>query len=294
MLKELGIQSTIVIVRTGQRGDFETYPASLAPFDHAIAYVPSLDLYLDGTAEYTGSAELPTMDRGALALRVNEGHPELVHLPDPPASESVTTRVVDVVPSVEGGAQVDWRLTVTGASAGAFRQRYHVASSRKERLAEDLAGELAGLSITDIEANDLDDIEEPVSLRVRAKSDEIGRREGQTLSFPAGPRVHLVRDWAPLSERRLDVRLHAKASTATDWTVHVPPGMRVTSLPSPGEVKTPFGSVRVSSESAPGLVHVVTTVTLDQTRIPVRDYAAFRRFCEAGDRLLGQRLVLSR
>ena len=54
MLKELGIPATIVIVRTGMRGDFETEPASLAPFDHAIAYVPSLDLYLDGTAEYTG------------------------------------------------------------------------------------------------------------------------------------------------------------------------------------------------------------------------------------------------
>ncbi|HEY8077112.1 MAG TPA: DUF3857 domain-containing protein, partial [Labilithrix sp.] len=63
MLKELGIPATIVIVRTGMRGDFETEPASLAPFDHAIAYVPSMDLYLDGTAEYTGSTELPSMDR---------------------------------------------------------------------------------------------------------------------------------------------------------------------------------------------------------------------------------------
>ena len=33
------------------RGGIEPEPASLAPFDHAIAYVPSLDLYLDGTAQ---------------------------------------------------------------------------------------------------------------------------------------------------------------------------------------------------------------------------------------------------
>ena len=35
------------------------------------------------------------MDRAALALQVNEGHPKLVHLPDPPASESVTTKKVE-------------------------------------------------------------------------------------------------------------------------------------------------------------------------------------------------------
>ena len=107
MLKEAGIPATIVIVRTQNRGDFETDPASLAPFDHAIAYVPSLDLYLDGTAEFTGSTELPAMDRAALALQVNEGHPKLVHLPDPPASASVTTKKIE---ATIGGRHRDDRL----------------------------------------------------------------------------------------------------------------------------------------------------------------------------------------
>ncbi|MCL2449758.1 MAG: DUF3857 domain-containing protein, partial [Polyangiaceae bacterium] len=90
MLNALGIKATPVIVRTGNKGEIESAPASLAPFDHMIAYVPSLDLYLDGTAEYTGSLELPAMDRGALALQINEGNAKLIHLPDPPASASVS------------------------------------------------------------------------------------------------------------------------------------------------------------------------------------------------------------
>jgi len=294
MLKELGIEATIVIVRTGVRGDFETYPASLAPFDHAIAYVPSLDLYLDGTAEYSGSTELPTMDRGALAIQVNEGHPKVVHLPDPPASSSVTDRRVEVTEGADGSAQLDWRLRVTGASAASFRARYHVASSRTGRLAEDLSSDLAGLTVTQVEASDLDDVEQPVSLHVHAKSRELARREGQSLSLPVGPRVHLVRDWAPLSERRLAVRLHAKATTTSDWTVHIPPGMRVVGAPTSAEVRTAFGSVVVMTTSSAGTVRVVTKVTLDETRIAVADYPAFRAFCETGDRLLGQRLVVSR
>jgi hypothetical protein len=39
-------------------------PASLAVFDHAIAYVPSLDLFLDGTAQHSGIDELPAATRG--------------------------------------------------------------------------------------------------------------------------------------------------------------------------------------------------------------------------------------
>src|SRR5690606_20858718 len=68
LLKELGIDANLVVVRTQMRGDFSSKLPSLAPFDHAIAYVPSLDLYLDGTAEHTGSSELPVMDQGALGL----------------------------------------------------------------------------------------------------------------------------------------------------------------------------------------------------------------------------------
>src|SRR5205823_1597140 len=89
MLKEAGVDATPVMVRTNLRGDIETTPPSLAVFDHMIAYVPSMDLYLDGTAEDHGSTELPSMDRGALAVRVQEGKPVIVHLPDPPASESM-------------------------------------------------------------------------------------------------------------------------------------------------------------------------------------------------------------
>ena len=123
MLKEAGIPATIVILRTGMRGDFEGAPASLAPFDHAIAYVPSMNLYLDGTAEFTGSRELPAMDRGALALRIHEGKPELVHLPEPPPEESVTSRKVEAVVGQDGSATIDFRADVTGVHASSWRSR---------------------------------------------------------------------------------------------------------------------------------------------------------------------------
>ena len=293
MLKELGIPATIVIVRTGHRGDFETDPASLAPFDHAIAYVPSLDLYLDGTAENTGSTELPSMDRGALALQVNEGKPKLVHLPDPPASESVTSRKVDISMSADGTGQVDWRADVSGVSASSWRARYLAATSRKERIQDDLTSELPGLEIGQVEASNLDDIEAKVQLHVRAKAPRLGRREGDRVSLPMGPDAHMIRDYAALAARRLDVRLHAQTTNESEWTVHIPAGAKVVSAPAKAAGSSPFGSYAVEVEVGGGTAHVKTTIAMTKTRIVAAEYPQFRAFCEAVDRALGQRLVVS-
>ena len=141
MLKEAGIPASIVLVRTGMRGEFETEPASLAPFDHAIAYVPSMNLFLDGTAEYTGSTELPPLDRGALVLVVDEtGKGKLTHLPDPDADATRRMRKIDAVLGTDGTAQLDVRTDTSGALAAEERQRYHAKGTRRERVARDLSG----------------------------------------------------------------------------------------------------------------------------------------------------------
>src|SRR6266550_2592552 len=64
MLEALGIDSRLVLLRTRRMGNLSEAPASLAVFDHAILYVPKYELYLDGTAEFHGSGELPPDDRG--------------------------------------------------------------------------------------------------------------------------------------------------------------------------------------------------------------------------------------
>jgi len=293
MLKELGIPATIVIVRTGHKGDFETEPASLAPFDHAIAWVPSLDLYLDGTAEYTGSSELPAMDRGSLALQINEGKPKLVHLPDPPATESVVSRKTEVTLAPDGQAQIDWRVSVSGVSASAWRQRYHAEATRRARLQEYLGGEFAGIELLDVGTNNLEDVEQAVSMRAKGKAPQVARKDGETWSVPVGPHEHLVRDFATLSQRRLDVKLAAQTTNEAEWTIRLPAGAKIVSAPRSATETSPFGSVTVEVETG-ATVRVKTTVTLSKSRILADEYRAFRAWCEAVDRTLGQRLVFSR
>ena len=78
LLEQVGVPSNLVLLRMKRLGDIDGEPASLAIFNHAILYVPKLDTYLDGTAEYYGSNELPNEERGATVLVIKpEGDSQL-------------------------------------------------------------------------------------------------------------------------------------------------------------------------------------------------------------------------
>ncbi len=298
MLREAGIPATIVLVRTGMRGGIEPTPASLAPFDHAIAYVPSLDLYLDGTAEHTGVDELPAMDRGAFALQINEGRPKLVNLPQPPPDASITRRRLDIALGPDGSAQFGVDLTIGGAYAPDWRQRYLGDGTRRERAQRDLARELGAIELAPgkpgLDVNDLDDEDQPVKLRAKGKVLGFARRDGDALSVPAGPTHALVAEYASLSHRALDVDLHALTRRDDEWTVHLPPGMRVTRPATPAQLDTPFGSFSIAFEEGAGKVVVRSTLSFKKARITPAEYPAWRAFCEAADRAFGQTMVVAR
>lgn len=296
MLRELGIPSTIVLVRTRQRGDIESSPASLAPFDHAIAYVPSLDLYLDGTAEHSGSGELPPMDQGAIALQINEGKAKLVRLPQHPPERSVLKRRVEAAVAADGTAQVAIEAQASGAFAPKWRMRYLAESTRSIRAASDLGGDMGAIELGGgkVEVNDLDDVEQPVKLRARGKAATFGRREADGLSVPAGPRQRLASEFASLSKRSLDVVLPALTSTEDEWTIRLPPGTKVLSAPAPVKLETPYGRFVLEVEQAKGLVVVHASLALTKARIPAAEYDAWRAFCEAVDRAANQRIGIGK
>jgi tetratricopeptide (TPR) repeat protein len=293
MLGSLGIKATPVVVRTANKGDIESAPASLAPFDHMIAYVPSLDLYLDGTAEYAGSLELPAMDRGAIALVVNEGNAKLVRLPDPPPTASITTDTLEATVAADGTARVDWRADVSGVEASEWRVRFHADATRKQRVQQMFASLLPGSDVTTVDAGNLEDVEQRVTLHVRGSAPQFARAAADGLSVPLGRREHMVRDLAPLAARQLDVRMYARWTQADDWTIRLPQGARVRGVPSPVQASGPFGSYQVEVDSSGDAIHVRTTVTLAKTRIAAAEYPTFRAWCEEVDRALGQRATVS-
>ncbi|HEX7669074.1 MAG TPA: DUF3857 domain-containing protein [Polyangiaceae bacterium] len=296
LLQELGIDSTIVIVRSGMRGEFDSKVASLAPFDHAIAYVPSLDLYLDGTAEYTGSSELPAMDAGALALRVNHGETEVVHLPVPDPVRNARHREIVATVHKDGSAQLEVNLDTQGVAAAGWRRRFHADSTRRDRVTEELGGEFPGFELLPgpeaVTGSNMDDLELPVSIKIRASASRFGREEGSNLSVPVTPSFRLSPTYASLSTRKLSVRVPPLGTLDDTFIVKLPPGAKIVSAP-PRVVGTgPFGSYSVTVEEQPSKVVVKSRVTVTATTIPPEKYVAWKQFTAEGDSALTPRLVI--
>jgi len=297
MLRELGIPSTLVLVRTGMRGDLpKDAPPSLGVFDHAIAYVPSLDLYLDGTAEGTGSTHLPAMNRGSVALQINEGNAKLVRLPNASPESSPHNRKISVAVSQDGSAAFSIDTSVAGVNASAWRGRYQPEGTRRERAAQDLTTFFSSVELGkdsgSLVVREVDDVEKPFGLSARGKAPAYARREGDVLSMPTASSLQLMTSVASLSSRKTDLILGALSLSSEERVTTFPASATVVRAPTSGQVDSPFGSVNVEVKKESGRLTVTSKFHLSKSRVTPAEYKAFREFCEKVDAALEQRLVL--
>lgn len=72
LLASAGIDSTGALINSGNAYRLPTIP-TLGVFNHVITYVPSLDLYLDSTAESIAAGYLPSTDLGKPVLLTSSG-----------------------------------------------------------------------------------------------------------------------------------------------------------------------------------------------------------------------------
>ncbi len=296
LLKELGIDATMVVTRTRMRGDFRSKVASFAPFDHAIAYVPSLDLYLDGTAEHTGIYELPKMDVGAVVLHVNQGKAQLTRIPNADPEKNFVRRELQVELAAKGSAKLDIDYQTGGYNAASWRDAYGSESTRRERLTRDLGGDFPGISIQEgaqgLVTSDLANNEEPVKIRVRAVAPGFARNEGDTLSMPVTSGFRLTPNYASLSQRRQAVELIAFTTLDDVYRIKLPPGAKVIAAPIDRAGTSQFGSFSIKVEQTKGEVVVRSKLSVKVPRIEPADYQAWKRFCEDADSALSPRLLV--
>jgi cellulose synthase operon protein C len=297
MLRELGIPATIVLVRTNMRGDASTTPASYTFFDHAIAYVPELKLFLDGTAEYTGMNELPPFDRGAWGLLVNEGKPKLVQMPDPKATDTVRERQIDVTILDKGPASVKLDVKTTGAIAAAWRQRYHAKATQRSRITNDFSGSFGGFTLgqgkQSVKINDLENIEQPVQINLQGKASRIAKGPSGTITITPTPVGSLVSSYASLSQRKFDIKLPYAFAYQDNWTVHLPKSMHIEHMPASTLLKSQFGMVSLKIEKKANEFTIKVAVHIEKTRIKAADYKKFQDFCKKADHILGDAIQLT-
>jgi transglutaminase-like putative cysteine protease len=294
MLREAGVDARVVLVRTRRNGAIDGEPASLAVFDHAITYVPELDMYLDGTAEHSGTTELPTEDQGVTVLLVGPDGAELRKTPVLSAEQNQRTRTLAVQLEADGSAHVNGAEEVRGAEAAGYRDYYQSEGTRSERFERNLGGIYPGVELLDQRFEELQELEQPVRYSYKIKVPRFGLWDGSELRFSPSALGDLVRNMARSPTRLQPLDLATSSAYVEERQVTLPRGMRLTAIPEGGEVSSAWGKLTLRYAAERDVVKVRTEFWLTRARVAPKEYPDFRRWVEAADQLLRQRVGLQK
>ena len=303
LLREAGIEAELVLLRTRRGGRIEPAPASLAIFDHAIVYVPKLDVYLDGTAEFSGTGELPSQDQGVTVLRVGPRGATLTETPVLPSTQNRAMRRWSAALQPSGEARVSETLVITGQAAPEWREHYQTPGERLDRYAKVWSGRYPGAALLSVDMPGIEDRNQPVTVEAVASVPRLGQAlsrgaDGEPTEIDLAVTVRdadFSRTYARLSERKEDLIIAYPWQHDEELVFHLPPHWEVASTPASRTTTSPFGTFRleISSEHA-GEVRVHSLLDVTRHRIQPADYPRFRAFLSDIDAALAGRISIRR
>ena len=279
LLRAAGIDADIALVRTRRMGDVDNGATAISVFNHAVAYIPKYDLWLDGTAEYAGPHELPIDDQGAQALTVSlDGQAQLRRIPVTLPMQNYTHRQVRAQVAPDGRIEFTGSTYTRGEDAPGLRRDYEVAERQRTSFSKRLAEVLPSVRVDNVEVNGAHDLESDVIVNFSGDLDSFAGHKFVTLTPSWMPRSY-VQTLASLNSRREDLILPAPWTTEEELHFVLPAGARIESMPQDTNVETPFGSAVVRYHRDGNELVVHTSVQFRKLRVAPAEYAAFRDFC---------------
>ncbi len=279
LLRAAGIKADIALVHTRRLGDIGEQATSIAVFNHAVVYVPQYDLWLDGTAEYAGSRELPLDDQGAMALTVaQDGSAQLRRIPVTLPLENYTHRQVQARITSDGKIEFTGSAYTRGEDAPGLRREYEVAERQRDSVRNRLAEVLPSVRVDTVQVYGAHDLERDVTVKFSGEVEMFAGRRSLSLQTSWMPRSY-VQTLAPLPARAHDLLLPAPWTTEEELHFALPEGARLESVPQDKTLDTPFGTAALRYQRQGNGLVVTTSVQFRKLRITPSEYAAFRSFC---------------
>ncbi|NTX05133.1 DUF3857 domain-containing protein [Myxococcus sp. CA040A] len=294
MLRVAGVDSRLVLLRMRNLGALDAEPASLAAFNHAIAYVPKFDLYLDGTAEFHGAKELPSADRVANVLVVEpDGKSTFLTTPEARAEDNATGLKMDVALRADGSAEVTGASTVSGQSAPEYRRAYRPEATRKSTFERAWAQSFPGLTVNEVSLSDTTKLDDDVSMDFRMSIPRYAEVMPNAVRFlPFGTGRTYQQAFAPLAERRFDLVMQSPWVNSFNLRYTLPAGWSVTELPQAVEETNAFGRLKLTYRVEEGKLVAEGEVKLSVARVKADEYPAFRDFLGRVDRAFARRVII--
>jgi hypothetical protein len=254
-------------------------------------------MWLDGTAEYSGSTELPYEDQGVDCLLVSKDFREFTTTPVLGSEENLMTEEYRARIRPDGGVDFDMNSEVAGQYASYFRSRYQEVEDRENSLMRVWGTVLPNVKISDIDFGDLKELEKPVAYSFKASAPNyvVTDEKGGVGFTGVIQKLYLTRRYASVSKREYDLALPFPWALNVSITYDLPAGHRVVSLPEDMHKKSEFGECHVEfATPTPTSVTVESRFALDVSRLKVEQYDAFRDFCRSVDETQTEKIRITR
>lgn len=289
MLDLAGIPANFVLIRTRQNGNIDMTLPNAYLFDHAIVYVPQFDLFLDGTAEFSGTGELPALDQEAWALIIqDDAQYTLRKTPaTTPADNLVEHQWTFDLSQGERVVYTD-KAFYKGLMAPSYRERYQVESLRQERLQSEYAYIIPGTTVHSAHFSDLTDLEQDVSFEVAADTSltqMVKKDQNAWLIRPGITTSNMATVYAPSATRTFPLIQAVAMTQRANITLVLPDHARAI-LPPPQSETSKHGAWRVYAEQSGNQIRIDYEITLSETSIAPEHYHAYQNFLMRFDRAL--------
>ncbi len=239
LLSVVDIPARMVLLRTADQGPVAVRLGLLEDFNHAIAYLPEDDLYLDGTASGHDADLPPGADQGAWALVIDGPDSEPLTTPRP--GSGVSRRVIRITAGEGGRATVLVSMEATGDAADALRGTFR-GSGDRQRFARWLQGLFPGADLVGDPVTRLRPGHDPAHLELEGTVARSALEAAPALHVYPGS-VRLVAALAPSSTRTTPLLVPQRP--VREWTVRVDLGRPPREHPEPVNLEGPHGSLRV-------------------------------------------------
>lgn len=294
-----GIHAVPVLIRVGDRYKWQEVPL-LAAFNHAIAYVPEFDLYLDGTVALAPFDKLPAPLRGRQVLVAGgEGKPASVRqTPAVDAQQDREDSLTIATLAADGSVAGQTRMFARGAQDAPLRTTLSMLPAQVlPQLGNQLLASSGQTGTAQLKLGDLKDFSEPNLITIdftmpgRVSLPGPGALTGAFGAAGAGPGQSVTARLLQL-ERKLDFPCPAGGGEQR-VELTLPEGMKITSVPPAADIKSDYGHFVASHEVKDGKLIMVQKLHLTQpaTVCTAKDYAALRQFATAIDRELRRQVL---
>ncbi len=281
LLKAKNIESYPVIIRSDLT---EWFPEVAVPgfFNHAILYVPSLDLFADATAPNTRLGLIPQQIVGKKAFLAGAKN-GVIKVPAGKPEDSQLLSKIDINFAADGSLKAVSKNTYQGRSEILFRPLF--ANSYLQKSSETFVKLLLGYYGIDgtgriLKIADSFKVGEPFEVEMEVEQNNFTAfNSSGSFRVPTGINIVNMLEleaYAKAEKRRTNLTMGA-TRIRENFTIRLPEGITVEKLPEAFDFKNTLGSFRFDFKSNDdGIIEALRELVISKDVISAIEYPQFR------------------